>query len=472
MDLPDTTNEASIPKNPLDMVIGQDEAVAIARVVAKQRRNLLLVGPPGTGKSMIAQSITCLLRSATQEICVLHNPDNPERPILEIREKKHYREYIDKKNEKLLYASEVPKHVAEKLGYRCKSCGGLSRFSAHICPTCGSSKYKKSLSPFDDLVMGFPGEFRKDKVEITKKYQNGREETTVYERADDTKIRCYMQRQSKTIESERRKNRKVIVPLKRNNFIQATGASETELLGDVKHDPYGGHPEIGILPYLRVVPGAIHEAHEGVLFIDELANLGYLQRYLLTAMQEKKFPITGRNESSTGAAVKVNDVPCDFIFVGALNLNDLPSLLPPLRSRIIGNGYEILLNTYMEDNEKNRAKMVQFIAQEITKDGKIPHATAEAVNALISEARNRARFIDNANGLTLRLRDLSGIIKLAGDIASLEESEFIESKHVQLALVKGRTIEEQVSERYGSWWRAEMSDYGGKKKKLDEKEIA
>jgi ATP-dependent Lon protease len=471
MNLPETTREVVVPKNPLEMIIGQNEAVEIAKVVAKQRRNLLLVGPPGTGKSMIAQSIACLLKPPTQRISILHNPDNPERPILEVSEKQTNKVDIDKKKGKLLYASEVPMHVAEKLGYKCKSCGNISRFSVQICPTCGSSKYKKNSSPFDDLVVDFPGEFGKEKVE-TKKYKHGKEEIIVYERADDAKIRCYAQSSSKFKEIERSKFRKVIVPLKRNTFIQATGASETELVGDVKHDPYGGHPEVGIQPYLRVVPGAIHEAHEGVLFIDELANLGYLQRYLLTAMQEKKFPITGRNASSTGAAVKVEDVPCNFIFVGSLNINDITSLLPPLRSRIIGNGYEVLLNTHMEDNDANRVKLLQFIAQEIIKDGKIPHANAEALDALINEAKKRAKLIDNVNGLTLRLRDLSGIIKLAGDLAHLEESEFIELKHVQLALKRGKTVEEQVSERYGSWWRAGMSDYAGKRKKVDEREIA
>jgi len=434
MDLPDTTNEASIPKNPLDMVIGQDEAVAIARVVAKQRRNLLLVGPPGTGKSMIAQSITCLLRSATQEICVLHNPDNPERPILEIREKKHYREYIDKKNEKLLYASEVPKHVAEKLGYRCKSCGGLSRFSAHICPTCGSSKYKKSLSPFDDLVMGFPGEFRKDKVEITKKYQNGREETTVYERADDTKIRCYMQRQSKTIESERRKNRKVIVPLKRNNFIQATGASETELLGDVKHDPYGSAESLGMPAHMRVVPGAIHEAHEGILYLDEIASLGPYQKHLLTAMQDKKYSISGHNPQSSGAAVRVDDVPCDFLLFASCNPEDLSQILPALRSRIRGYGYEVMLSSYTPKTPENIDRMVRFIAQTVQEDGRIPHLTAESVQSVLKVSEDMAYRLDGQReALTLRLRELGGLIRVAGDFAVRDQAELIMPVHVREA---------------------------------------
>jgi lon-related putative ATP-dependent protease len=125
----------------------------------------------------------------------------------------------------------------------------------------------------------------------------------------------------------------------------------------------------------------------------------------------------------------------------------LPSLLPPLRSRITGNGYEVLLKTYMEDNEQNQRKMVQFIAQEIVKDGRIPHANSEAIQAIINEARKRAKMIDDAAALTLRLRGVSGIIKLAGDIASVEGSEFIEKKHVEVAVKRGKTIEEQMNER-------------------------
>ena len=56
--------------------------------------------------------------------------------------------------------------------------------------------------------------------------------------------------------------------------------------------------------------GAIHKAHGGVLFIDEI-NLLRLQEQqaLLTAMQEKAFPISGRSERSSGALTKSEAVP-------------------------------------------------------------------------------------------------------------------------------------------------------------------
>ena len=64
-------------------------------------------------------------------------------------------------------------------------------------------------------------------------------------------------------------------------------------------------------------------------------------------------------------AAQVDGVPCDFIFVGACNIQDLPHLLSPLRSRITGGGYEVLVETTMEDSPAHRAKLAQFVADGI-----------------------------------------------------------------------------------------------------------
>ncbi|VVC04777.1 Archaeal Lon protease [Candidatus Burarchaeum australiense] len=462
-----STAQVKLPTDPLQKIIGHDDVLQVAHLVAKQRRNLLLVGPPGTGKSMIAQAIACLIPRPEQEISVLHNPENAERPIVEVRKRGETGDKLrDKFPFRLLSPNDVPHFVAERLGFRCRRCGDSSSFTMPTCPTCGADKQGRETSPFDDLIFGYHGELREDRVHTTRRFPDGREEPVVYERTEEGLIKLYDHRSLRALERmEAKRPRKVIVPLDRPTFIQATGASETELLGDVRHDPYGGHPEIGTAPYLRVIPGAVHESHEGVLFVDELATLNYLQRYLLTAIQEKKFPITGRNASSTGASVKVEGVPCDFIFVGALNTNDLDQLLPPLRSRILGNGYEVLLHTNMPDTEKNRHRMVQFVAQEIRKDGRIPHANRAAVEFMIEESRRRAKQTDDAsNALTLRLRDLSGILKVAGDLAVLEDAPVITERHLLAAMKRSKGIEEQLYERYDSWWRASGSDYGGKRK--------
>ncbi|MBI5224577.1 AAA family ATPase [Candidatus Micrarchaeota archaeon] len=469
-----TTESIPIPNDPLEQVIGQDEAVKIAKLAARQKRHLLLVGPPGIGKSLLAQSIAFHLIKPTQEISVLHNPENPERPIVEIKTSEILAKEKTLEKQlagKIVDPKDVPSFVAEKLGFRCRKCNYLSKPQENSCPSCGTEKFKKEYSPFGDLISDYFAIQKADRVHTTKMNDGGREEIIVYEKYGE-KIRVLDQKSLEKIdEIKQQKPRKILIPSSRKNFIIATGASETELLGDIRHDPYGGHQQLGTQPYSRVVAGAIHEAHEGVLFIDELGALSYLQRFLFTAMQERKYSIVGRNPQSSGASVKVDSVPCDFILIAASNINDLHFVLPPLRSRIIGNGYEVLLDTHMPDTETNRGKMFQFIAQEIRKDGKIPHATLEAAHEIIEESKRRAKLNDDApDALTLRLRDLSGAIRLAGDIAIDEGAPYITPEFVKLAIRKNRNIEEQLKEKYGSVWRANASELS-RPEKRDYKEI-
>jgi ATP-dependent Lon protease len=304
----------------------------------------------------------------------------------------------------------------------------------------------------------------RERVTTTRK-RFGKEEVVVFERAGEMIKVLDQPALEKRRELEKESPKKVIVPISRNQFVLATGASEVELLGDVRHDPYGGHPQLGTQPYDRVVAGAIHSAHQGVLFIDELPHLGHLQRYILTAMQEKRFPITGKNPQSSGASVRVDNVPCDFIFVGACNIQDLPHILSPLRSRINGGGYEVLVETVMKDSPENRLKLATFVAQEIVMDAKIPHATREAVGLIIEEARKRAKTVDNRDkSLTLRLRELGGLVRAAGDIAVVEGSSLMEPRHIKEAKKTARPVEEQIKERYGSYLGGVSSDVSSSEK--------
>ena len=102
------------------------------------------------------------------------------------------------------------------------------------------------------------------------------------------------------------------------------------------------------------------------------------------------------------------------MLVAAGNLKDIQKMHPALRSRIRGYGYEVYMESVMDDNEKNRELLIQFIAQEIKKDGKIPAFDASAIDEIINEARRRA---GRKKKLTLILRDLGGIIRAAGDLA-------------------------------------------------------
>ncbi len=202
---------------------------------------------------------------------------------------------------------------------------------------------------------------------------------------------------------------------------------------------------LGTPPHLRVEPGMIHRANGGVLFLDEIATLSPKgQQELLTAMQEKKYSITGQSEMSSGAMTRTQPVPCDFVLVAAGNYEDLRKVHPALRSRIRGYGYEIYMNLDMPDSEENRAKLVQFVAQEVKKDGKIPHFGREAVDSIIFEARRRA---ERKSKLTLKLRDLGGLVRAAGDIAKEKGHKLVEPEDVMQAKFSARTLEQQMVDK-------------------------
>ena len=203
---------------------------------------------------------------------------------------------------------------------------------------------------------------------------------------------------------------------------------------------------LGTPPHERLIPGFVHRANKGVLFIDEISNLKpQSQQDLLTALQEKKFSITGQSERSSGAMTRSEPVPCDFILVAAGNPETLKHMHPALRSRIRGYGYEIYMDLDMDDNEENRFAIARFVAQEVTKDGKIPHFTKESVMEIINEARKRA---GRSGKLTLRLRELGGLIRAAGDLAFEENSKFVLPKHITQAKQLAKTLEQQIADKY------------------------
>lgn len=135
---------------------------------------------------------------------------------------------------------------------------------------------------------------------------------------------------------------------------------------------------------------------------------------------------------------------CDFVLVASGNYQDLSKVHPALRSRIRGYGYEVYMNVDIPDTKENREKLVVFVAQEVKKDGKIPHFSKEAIEEIIFEARRRA---DRKNRLTLKLRDLGGLVRAAGDIAKEKGHELVLVEDVFQAKMSARTLEQQMVDK-------------------------
>jgi Lon-like ATP-dependent protease len=196
----------------------------------------------------------------------------------------------------------------------------------------------------------------------------------------------------------------------------------------------------------RVEAGAIQKAHKGVLYIDEINTLDVRsQQKLMTAIQEGEFSITGQSERSSGAMVQTEPVPCDFIMVASGNMDAMENMHPALRSRIKGYGYEVYMDDTIDDTPEMRRKYARFVAQEVEKDGRLPHFTRNAMEELILEAQRRAGRKDH---LTLELRNLGGLVRVAGDIARAADKEFTEREDVIEAKDRSKSIEQQLADEY------------------------
>ena len=78
-----------------------------------------------------------------------------------------------------------------------------------------------------------------------------------------------------------------------------------------------------------------------------------------------------KSENSSGAMVRSQAVPCDFVLVASGNLQVLEGMHIAMRSRIRGYGYEVFMKVFNgRHSRKNRKKLVRFVAQEVKNDGK------------------------------------------------------------------------------------------------------
>ena len=76
----ETTADVPIPEKLVDRVIGQESANIVIKKAAEQRRHMMMIGDPGTGKSMLARAMTELMPDDTLEdtLCYPNEEDENE----------------------------------------------------------------------------------------------------------------------------------------------------------------------------------------------------------------------------------------------------------------------------------------------------------------------------------------------------------------------------------------------------------
>jgi lon-related putative ATP-dependent protease len=393
----ETTDSIDVPELLIDQIIGQEHAVEVVKKAASQRRHVMMIGSPGTGKSLLAKAMAELLpKEELQDIMAYPNPEDSNNPKIRSVPAGKGREIV------MAHKLEAQKKAQSRNMLMMILVFGIIIYSFYV----------------GQLLWGIIAAIM---ILLLTRQFLPKEEMMI----------------PKLIVSNYQKEH---AP-----FLDATGTHAGALLGDVRHDPFqsGG---LETPAHDRVESGDIHKSHKGVLFLDEINTLSLeSQQSMLTALQEKEYPITGQSERSSGALVKTEPVPCDFIMVAAGNLDAVEKMHPALRSRIKGYGYELFMRDSMEDTPENRKSLVRFVAQEVLRDGHLPPFDKEAVDEVIREAQRRA---GRKGHLTLKLRDLGGLVRVAGDIAHSEDSAVTTAKHVLSAKKMARSIEQQLADSY------------------------
>jgi len=414
-----TTAELKVPKLIADQVIGQENALNIVRKAARHRRHVMLIGEPGTGKSMLGLALAELLSTngKLQDVLCYPNEKDANTPLVRAFPAGEGEKTVGKLRKSLETGVTSRRMILMAFafvfifitGWFLWSMFGKTEYGPIVLISAvGNLIWIVLLVGF--LMMRAPGFLRS--------------------------MGSLAMLPKSLITHDKNE---------RAPFIDATGAHAGALLGDVLHDPLqsGG---LGTPSHERVMPGMIHRANGGVLFVDEIANLKIeSQQELLTALQEKKYPITGQSEKSSGSMVRTEPVPCDFVLVAAGNIETVQHMHPALRSRIRGYGYEVFMKETMDDTSENQECVARFIAQEVVKDGAIPHFSKAAVLVIIDHARKLA---NRKNQLTLRFRELGGLIRAAGDVAVAENSKVVEPVHIVKAMKIARTLEQQMADTF------------------------
>ena len=217
----DSTSEIEVPDRLVDQVIGQEHARDVVMKAAKQRRHVMMIGSPGTGKSMLAKAMSELLpKEELQDVLVYHNPDDGNNPKVRTVPAGKGEQIVEAHKEEARKRNQMRSFlmwiiIAIVLGYSLIIAGQilLGILAAGIIYLAFRYGSRGSDSMIPNLIVN---------------------------NADQTAA----------------------------PFQDATGAHAGALLGDVRHDPFqsGG---METPAHERVEAGAIHKAHKGVLFIDE-----------------------------------------------------------------------------------------------------------------------------------------------------------------------------------------------------------
>jgi len=472
------TSQISIPADPIERVIFQDRAKMAIRKVAQNRGHMLMVGRPGTGKSMLAEMFKEVLDRSIGDYL------RPQDAIVVFpgKDKNHVRiayespEKMDWTLEELRNALDTAQNSGEEfsLEEQIRSVRQVKRWLLAATAITAAAGFLFAPAFVATGLAGMGTIFlyiQENNHRVQEKIQR---ETAGGPRNDIKHLFDMVPEVLYDPRKERDLMARISEPTARN------------MKGGFRHDPYQSG-NLHTPCHKRAYLGA--HATAPIIYIDELKTLikmGYMAD-LLEIMQNKKYILEGGKNAGSGAADRSeNPLRADNIIVACCNHDTLAYLQEEgdgaFLSRIEDKGEIVYMESAVTETPESVRHVAQYIKQEIvnlakdfrrswgeviTREGyesvrrrseqifgrSLPadfrlqerEFSRHAVMEIVKELRCRA-----ADGkMSSILRPINGIIKSAEFEAILENSPLVEPKHVRKALEEHLSLEGGLSREIG-----------------------
>jgi len=470
LDFFEDTSPVTVPDDPIDMVIFQDHAKSAIRKIAQNKGHILMVGRPGTGKSMLAdmfhnvidKSLGDFLRPV-KAIVAYPGSDNNH-----IRFAYENPETVDKLLEKMNKAIEKVKNSSLKFTLT-EQIRSVSRVKKWLLGITGISLVTGIFFPPAFAVTGITG--------IGAIF--------MFMQENNHKVQEKIQQEAGASGKNKVKHLSDMVPevlydprKDKGLMARVSEPDGRKMKGGFRHDPYQSG-NLQTPAHKRAYLGA--HAKSPIIYIDELKTLvksGYMPD-LLEIMQNKEFVLEGGKNSGSGAADRSeNSLKADNLIIACCNHDTLSYLQQEgdgaFLSRIEDRGEIVQLESAVPEDEDSLRQVVQYIKQEIINFGKelketwadviekegyegvkkrseaifgkvLPEGyrlherefSKKAVMEIIKELRCRS----SDKKMSSILRPVNGVIKTAEFEAILDNSELVRAEHVRRALKKHLSLE-------------------------------
>jgi Lon-like ATP-dependent protease len=468
------TSSIKLPEDAIERVIFQDNAKKAIRKIAQSKGHMLMVGRPGTGKSMLAGMFKNVLQQSLGDYI---RPKEaiaafPGKDINHVRfaydDPDKIEKYIDLVRDEI----ERAKNSVEEFSLD-EQISTVKKVRKGLLWAAGLSIIGGIFFPPAFVLTGLAGI---GSIFMFMQENNHRVQEKIHKETHSTKavsVKHISEIVPEVLYDPRRES---------SLMINVSEPNSKNMKGGFRHDPYqSGNLQTPI--HKRAYLGA--HAKAPIIYIDELKTL-IKTRYmssLLEIMQNKKYILEGGKSTGSGAADRSeNHLRADNIIIACCNHDTLRHLQEEgdgaFLSRIEDKGEIIQMEAAVPETADNVRQVAQYIKQEISnlskefdetwgkvfeKEGhsgvrrrsekifgkklpinyklKVRDFSRNAIAEIVKELRCRS----SDGKLSCILRPINGIIKSAELNAIVENSDLVEQKHVRSALSEHLSLEGAVS---------------------------